>query len=401
MPAAGEQQVGRPHGEEGGDLVLPAQRDAGIGKQVVDEDQQNGKDEAGALAAAPRGHAQRNAHQHQHQAGRGIGKRLCNSIRNRLASGPWVRCQQRLHGQGVDRRVQPSQVHVALLAQRQRHIGGGKGGDVVLSGWPATVSCARAVAQPHQQFLGRVADHRGRGGGGDLRVGGIGDVGHEDLAPVGRARPGAHVLHIENKVLEVLVEDARLNLVGGLRGLQCLLHLQDGLVGARSDIEGVGQPEQRAGDGHDGSDAHKVADAQAGGAHGDDFAVGGQPAEPQQHAHQHRHGNGDLEEVGQREEKNLHHVGERGAVADHHLQDVRQVLHEENEGEERAADERVGENLAEDVAGKDAHRQALRLVYRAGCCAGAGGRACQPRSRRLLPSTQTELRAMAAAASQG
>jgi hypothetical protein len=34
---------------------------------------------------------------------------------------------------------------------------------------------------------------------------------------------------------------------------------------------------------------------------------------------------------------------------------VGKVAHEENEGEERAAYERVGENLAEDVTGQDAH----------------------------------------------
>ena len=190
----------------------------------------------------------------------------------------------------------------------------------------------------------------------------IADVGHEHLPPVGRARAGAHVLHIENEVVKVLVEDAGLNLVGGLRGFQRLLHFDDGLVGARREIQRVAQAKQRAGHGHDGGDAHKVADAQARGAHGDDFAVGGQAAEPQQDAPQHRHGDGDLEQIGQREEKDLRHVGPRGAVAHHNLKNVRQLGHEQNEGEERAADEREGENLAEDVAGEDAHSQALSLV---------------------------------------
>ena len=103
--------------------------------------------------------------------------------------------------------------------------------------------------------------------------------------------------------------------------------------------------------------------------------------------------------VGQGKEQDLHDIGERGAIADHDLENVRQVAHEENEGEERATYERVGENLTEDVTGQDAHRIALCLVYLAG--AVDAGVDCQPRRRKLLASTQTELSAMAAAAIHG
>jgi hypothetical protein len=44
---------------------------------------------------------------------------------------------------------------------------------------------------------------------------------------------------------------------------------------------------------------------------------------------------------------------------DHHLQDARQLLHEENEGEDHASDEAVREDFAENVTGQDAHKQAL------------------------------------------
>ena len=53
-----------------------------------------------------------------------------------------------------------------------------------------------------------------------------------------------------------------------------------------------------------------------------------------------------------------------GAVAHHHIQNVWHVVHEENEGEERAPNERVGKNFAENVSGQDAHRIALAIVYR-------------------------------------
>ena len=42
---------------------------------------------------------------------------------------------------------------------------------------------------------------------------GSADIGHEDIAPVRRARTGVHVLHVEHEVTKVFVKDARLNLV--------------------------------------------------------------------------------------------------------------------------------------------------------------------------------------------
>ncbi len=48
-------------------------------------------------------------------------------------------------------------------------------------------------------------------------------------------------------------------------------------------------------------------------------------------------------------------VGEGGGVADDELEDVAEVAHEEHEGEERAAEQGVRGDFAEDVAGEDAH----------------------------------------------
>ena len=42
---------------------------------------------------------------------------------------------------------------------------------------------------------------------------------------------------------------------------------------------------------------------------------------------------------------------------------LRQIPHEEDEGKKRAPDQRMGKNFAENVAGQDAHKQALSLVY--------------------------------------
>src|ERR1700728_3516964 len=72
----GESDVGLPDTEEGGKLVLAREGGAGGRKEVVDEDEADGEHETGALAAAPRGDAERDADEHQDQAGRGIGEAL-------------------------------------------------------------------------------------------------------------------------------------------------------------------------------------------------------------------------------------------------------------------------------------------------------------------------------------
>ena len=332
------------------------------GKEVVEEDEQDCVDEAGALAAAPRGDTQRNAHQHQHETGcrkRNAGVQLNEEA---LGVGATNALEQCIHGQGVDGGIHPAQVHFALRVQLERTIGGCERGDVVLVGIVIDSVVLGSVAETHEQHLGGIADHGGGRCGSDARRSGVADLGHEDLVPVGRACSGTHVLHVENEVLEFLVEDAGLNLVGGLRCFQRPFHVEDGLVGAGGEIERVGKTQQRACDGHDGRDAHKVANAQARGAHGDDLAVRSKAAEPEQNADQHGHRNGYAEEIGQREEKDLRRAGKGGTVANHHLQNVGQVGHEQNEGEERAANERVGEDFTEDVAGQDAHKRALKSV---------------------------------------
>ena len=66
-----------------------------------------------------------------------------------------------------------------------------------------------------------------------------------------------------------------------------------------------------------------------------------------------------IKNIGQDEENDLDHADKAGAVVYHHLQNARQLLHEENEGEDHAPDQSVGEDFAEDVAGQDAHGKAL------------------------------------------
>ena len=154
-----------------------------------------------------------------------------------LAIGAVNVMDQGADGHGVESCIQAAQVNFALLAEGQRHVGGGEGGDIRLTRLVGDGLVADSVAQAHDQLLRIVIDHRGRSGGGDDGIGRIADVGHKDLAPIGCARTGAHVLYVEHEITKVLIKNARLNLVGGLRGFERLLHLEHGLISARQEIQ--------------------------------------------------------------------------------------------------------------------------------------------------------------------
>ena len=64
--------------------------------------------------------------------------------------------------------------------------------------------------------LGDAVDDDGLVGGGDVRVGRLGEVGEEDVMPESRACGRTDVLDVEDAVFELFVEDARLDLEGGL-----------------------------------------------------------------------------------------------------------------------------------------------------------------------------------------
>jgi hypothetical protein len=90
---------------------------------------------------------------------------------------------------------------------------------------------------------------------------------------------GADVLHVDDGVLEVLVEDARLDLEGCLGVFKIVLQIEDALVGLRAEIKGIDEADSCSSERDDRGDADEVPDAQAGGAHGGDFRVGGETAE--------------------------------------------------------------------------------------------------------------------------
>ncbi len=125
---------------------------------------------------------------------------------------------------GEDGGVVAGEVGVLLGAGFDGDVGGGEGGDVVLVGIVGVGLMLAAVEEMEAEGLGvggvaGSADDDGLVGGGDVGGGGLGEVGEEDMMPEGGSGGGTDVLDVEDVVLEVFVEDAGLDLEGGLRGL--------------------------------------------------------------------------------------------------------------------------------------------------------------------------------------
>ncbi len=192
----------------------------------------------------------------------------------------------------------------------------------------------------------------GRGDVGSRR---LREIGQEDVVPDGGARRGTNVLNVEDVVAEVLVEDARLHLERGLRRLKRIGEREDRGGGARREIERVEESKREGNGRDDGDDTDEVESSHAGGAHRGDLAVGCQAAKAKKNADEHRHGDGVGEGVRQHVGEDPHDIGQRSRVADDQLEDLAQVAYEQDKGEEGSAEQGVGDDFAEDVAGEDAH----------------------------------------------
>ena len=163
------------------------------------------------------------------------------------------------------------------------------------------------------------------------------------------------VLHVKDVVLEVLVEDAGLNFIAGLGGFELVFKPEERSCRTRREDERVEEAKQECAGGGDGADAHERHDAEAGGAHGGDFAVGREAAEAKEDADQDGHGNGEDERGGERVKDDAGDFRDGRGAADDELKDAAKVADEQDKGEDDAAQQAVGEDFAQDVAGKDAH----------------------------------------------
>ena len=131
-----------------------------------------------------------------------------------------------------------------------------------------------------------------------------------------------------------------------MRTFEAVFEVAERGLGAGCDVEAVDHRQEPGGEDEEGERAEEAPDAHAAGAHGGDFAVGGEAAEADEDADQHAHG----QRVGERErdgeEENFGDAGQRGAGADYEFENAAEVASEQDEGEDGHADQRVGRHFA-------------------------------------------------------
>ena len=93
-------------------------------------------------------------------------------------------------------------------------------------------------------------------------------------------------------------------------------------------------------------------------AHGCDFAVGSQAAQPDQNADQHAGRYRDRESEGQAEADDFQHAAHGCAVAHHQFEDAGRILGEDNECEDCGPDQRMSADFAQNIACENPHLRA-------------------------------------------
>ena len=213
-------------------------------------------------------------------------------------------------------------------------------------------------------ILVRTAD-QGFLGNGDLRRSRFADICLKNVFPY-RAPSGsrAYVLDINYGVLEILIEDARLDLYRRQGAGQIILQAGQRRGGLGSHENAVAHGQQPRAKSKRSNDPNKAVDAHAGGAHGGNFAIGRHAAQPNQDAHQHSHGDSHSQSFGKNQKRELSNAGDRRGVAHQKFEKLAHVSHENDEREHGDPDQAVGEYFLQDVARKNAHGFFLRKSNR-------------------------------------
>ena len=98
-------------------------------------------------------------------------------------------------------------------------------------------------------------------------------------------------------------------------------------------VEAVEQCQRPCRDDKNRQHAAEAPYAHAAGAHGGDFAVGGEAAQPDQNSYQHAHWDGVGERERYRVKENFGDAGQRSAGADDEFEDASQIAGEQHECE--------------------------------------------------------------------
>ena len=164
-----------------------------------------------------------------------------------------------------------------------------------------------------------------------------------------------HVLHVEHDFGKSFIEDARLHFERNLRAFKPVFEASEGSLRLGRNIHTIYQSQQPGGDDENRKYPEEAPHAHAAGAHGGDFAVGGEAAEADQDSDQHAHGQRVSERQRDGEGENFSDAGQRSAGADHQFENLAQIAGEQDEGEDGDADEGVRRHFAQNVAGENPH----------------------------------------------
>jgi len=215
----------------------------------------------------------------------------------------------------------------------------------------------RTIGQMQVQSIGSLADEQSFARQTDAGRGWITQIGEEHAFPESPARHGLDVLHVKDSLREALVKHAGLYFERDLRRLEAILELSQGGERSGRKIDTVAKSEQPCSHHEDRDHTQKGPYADAAGAHGGDFAVGGEAAESDEDADKYAHRNGVSKCDGDGKEKYFCNTRQWRTIADYQFEDVAEVAGKKNECENRRADQGVGDDFAQNVAGEDAHPQ--------------------------------------------
>src|SRR6476660_8792167 len=148
----------------------------------------------------------------------------------------------------------------------------------------------RTVDQVEMKTVEPLANDDSFFGQGNSRIGGIGEIGHEDALPDGGSLCALDVLDVDHDLGKSFIENARLNFERDLRALQAVFEMAERSLRPGSDIHTVDQSEKPCANDENREDPEETPYAHAAGAHGCDFAVGGETAQADQDSDQNAHG---------------------------------------------------------------------------------------------------------------
>ena len=347
-----EDQIAGPDTEGRRDDALTGETGANNEEEIVRADNDDGEERAGGAASSTRLCAERNRDESEDEASNGKGEALVK----------------------FDASIAPGLRGAAAPELREKLF---REAEIALCGWSEAVDFDGPIAATEGGNGIMVGIGAGKFVGGtavevDLQLAllGLGNYnrtlresdlgaafrsGFSEKHAVPMGATGGNIVQIQDHVREALVEDARLNLEGDLRGDEVGFDVAEIAEAEGCEVGGHEQGEQRAdeGDYADGDEDASAADAQGG--ESDDFAVHGHAAEAEHDADENGHGNSEDEHAGENAGEELGDLRAGAGMADEEFHEADEFGDEENECEDEKAEEGVASYFANNIAVENAH----------------------------------------------